>query len=67
MIFGTLFSGDPEYTTTVDAVAGQWTTVDVSGNALASDLAISGDSGFDDITPHVIDTNPPAAAIDQKG
>lgn len=29
--FGTLFSGDPEYTTTVDAVAGQWTTVDVSG------------------------------------
>ena len=29
------------------------TTVDISGNALASDLAIS---GFDDITP-VIDTN----------
>jgi len=28
--FGTLFSGDPEYTTTVNAVAGQWTTVDVS-------------------------------------
>ena len=29
--FGTLFAADPEYTTTVNAVSGQWTTVDVSG------------------------------------
>ena len=40
------------------------TTVDVSGNALASDY-YQGD--FDNITAHAIDTTPPTASISATG
>ena len=50
--------GDDSNEATLDLTIVSYTpdVKDLSGNAVATDLAISGDSGFDNITSHVIDT-----------